>query len=76
MGLRVLILWENLYSVIIFQLVGHSPGHGVGLYHEFTLPPVSLWFLLYAFIVEDLFSRFQSFSSMVVLQIVVILMCL
>ena len=77
MGLRVLILVGEPLQCNHFSVCG-SPLRDMGLDYIMNspLPPVSLWFLLYAFIVEDLFSRFQSFSSMVVLQIVVILMCL
>ena len=76
-GLRILILMEEPLQCNHFSVCGSTlRDMGLDFILSSPLPPVSLWFLLDVFIVEDLFSRFQSFSLMVVLQIVVILMCL
>ena len=46
-GSELLLLWENLCDIIIFQFVGWPPiGYGVWLYHECTLPTILLWLLL------------------------------
>ena len=75
-GLRILILMGEPLQRNHFSVCGSTVRDmGLDFILSSPLPPVSLWFLLYVFIV-DLFSRFQSFSSMVVLQIVMILMCL
>ena len=75
-GLELLLLWENFYHISILQFVGHPPGrYGIWLYLECTPSTVS-WFP-YIFGCRIFWGgSFQSFLSMVVQQIVVILVCL
>lgn len=69
------LLWENLCDIIILQVVGHPPSeYGIWFYCK-SAPPTFLsvvwFFLLYVFSY-----RFQTFSTMAILQIVVLLVCL
>ena len=73
-GSELTLLWENLCDIIILQVVGHPPsGYGIWFYCK-SAPPTFLnvvWFLLYVFS-----CRFQTFSTVAILQIVVLMVCL
>ena len=46
-GSELLFLWENLWDIIIFQLVGHPlRRYGIWLFCEITPLPILLWFFL------------------------------
>ena len=79
MGLGTLTLWENLCNIIILQFLGCPPGVGMG-FDYITSPPLRTvcGSVFMSLSVEDLRifpGSYQSFSMMVVLQIVVILVC-
>ena len=73
-GSELTLLWENLCDIIILQVVGHPPSeYGIWFCCK-SAPPTFLsvvWFLLYVFSY-----RFQTFATMAILQIVVLLVCL
>ena len=73
-GSELTLLWENLCDIIILQVVGHPPSeYGIWFYCKSASPTFLsvVLFLLYVFS-----CRFQTFSTMAILQIVVLLVCL
>ena len=62
-GLKLSFLFENFCDVIISPSlwVTHLKRYGIWLYHDFTPPTVSLWFLLYVFRCRIFWDSFQSF---------------
>ena len=49
-GSELLLLWEDLYTVVIHQFVGCPPRvMGLDFIKDLPFLPVSVWFLLYVF---------------------------
>ena len=75
MGLKLSFLRENHCKIIFLQFVVHPPGaYGIWLYWEYTPPTYLVVVLLYVFSCKSFLVG--SISSIVVLQIIAIFICL